>query len=136
MASAPQPELKERAVANRSAAAQIFRRKVAEDIVPLANKLLHTAHQAGLTTSQAGVTAFKGKNYTVQHQEVAGSQKVEVFCRQSKGYIRAVNGKIERADKVTSKDCEVFSIFAKKTPQQLKATTQKHQATKNNGFSH
>ncbi|MGB6301714.1 MAG: hypothetical protein WBF90_36795 [Rivularia sp. (in: cyanobacteria)] len=127
--------LKEKANANRAAAAQKFRRVLAEDIVPMAQKLLHTAEQAKLTTSHGSTTTFKGRNYTVAKKENDGTQEIKVRCHKTQGYIYAVNGKIERADNVVPKDRDVISKAASKTPRQLQQAFRKQKKAKDNGLS-
>ena len=129
------PALKERANANRAAATQKFRRVLAEDIVPMAQKILHTAEQAKLTTSRGSTTTFAGKNYTIAKKENDGTQEIKVRCHKTQGYIYAVNGKIERADNVVPKDRDVISRFASKTPRQLQQAFRKQKKSKDNGLA-
>ena len=129
------PGLKERANANRAAAAQKFRHVLAEDIVPMAQKLLYTAEQAGLATSRGSITTFAGKNYTIAKKEADGTQEIKVRCHKTKGYIHAVNGEIKRADNVLPKDRDVIGKFASITAPQLRQTILRKQKAKNNGLS-
>lgn len=130
------PALKEKAIANRNAATKKFRHVLATDIVPMAQTLLHNAKAAGLTISRGNAVAFEGKNYTVKEKQVDQTKTIEVRCHRSKGYIRAVDGKIQRADNIVPKDREVFSKFASKTPLQLQQAVLKRQKAKSSGISH
>ena len=97
-----------------------FQNELAGEIVPLARQLIHNAESAGLVQNKGGIKTLPGKHYTVQYLKTQQAEKIKVQCRQGKGYIYAVNGKVKETKGLQVKDRDRFIGFAQKSPQQLR----------------
>ena len=105
----------------------------AAEILPIAQKLLETASQAGLTrskqTEQGQITAFEGKNYSVRCRTTNKREEFKLLCHRTNGLIYAVNGLHQKSQGLSKADGVRLTKYADMAPSQLKQVIRQQQTT-------
>lgn len=96
----------------------------ASEILPIAQRLLKIANQAGLTrskqTEQGQITVFEGKNYSVRCRTTGDKEEFKLLCHHTNGLIYAVNGASQKSKGLIKADGIRLAKYANMAPSQLR----------------
>ena len=96
----------------------------ASEILPIAQRLLRTANQAGLTrskqTERGQIIVFEGRNYSVRCRTTGDTEEFKLLCHHTNGLIYAFNGVSQKNPGLLKYDSIRLAKYGNMTPSQLR----------------